>query len=295
MTAICDMEGFAVYDPSTGKFSSSSRSGVQPFKAFFKDDFSSYSIDDVYTGWNSRSTIVSDHPGGVGRAIAVQLDGATPPVCGGSHVFGGYTDFPQPVPVGKTVWYAQWRYHSSAQTWGYCFGGGDTPCPGQSADGTTYLKDLVMYPSTDTARIYVQPTQNRRSVAQTAGHRITTEVGPIFADSPSVSYPLDQWFFHQVMVKVADDGTGIIRHWINRQLISELTGQNVTSGNSLKGWGVGNYFNGIPFLTGDPNQDTFWIRNIIIASDIDGFDVPTGLDDEGNIFIDPNTDIAELT
>lgn len=294
MTAICDARGIITGGPP---WSSESRKNPKPFNALFVDDFLNRSLGVAYPGWDSKSIVVDDHPGGIGRALRCRLDAATPPVCGGSHFFGGRSNLPQPIPIGKTIWYSQKRYHQSSQSWAYCFSNADfseAQACGKEADGNQWLKDMVLGPSTGTARIYVQPAVSRRSVAQVAGGRIISETGPTYHDVSGMRYPLDEWFTNQVMVHVSSDGDGIIRHWINRTLVNEVFGRNVTSGNSIAQWGIGDYWNGVPYTDGEAGRLDFWAREFIIASDIDGYGIPTGTDADGNIFIDPATTVAEL-
>lgn len=291
-----DSEGVMTFTGSPdeeGKFTSY----YVPFVPLFTDDFTSAASGVDYPGW-VHSKYADDHPTADTAALKIEFSPSVVASCGGDHYFGGRSDLPEVIPEGKTIWYSQKRYHPSTQTWGYKFASGTdtaaaTTC-GQDADGNEWLKDVVLAPSSGTERIYVQPQSARRSIALPDGMRVITEHGALLDFDMGIKYPLDEEFTLQVGVKVASDGTGWMRVWINQTLVLEQTGANVSSGNSLKEWGIGNYWNGVPFTDGASNRNFFWVREIIIASDIDGFGPPTGTDNLGNTFINPLTTIASL-
>ncbi len=134
---------------------------------------------------------------------------------------------------------------------------------------------------------------SRRSVGQVAGNRLICENGPIYNDQPAVIYPLAQWFTHQIQVYVHDTGAGYIREWINNTLVNSVSGANVTSANAIREFGIGDYWNGIPYTDGSAALSQ-WCRELIIATDVSGYGAPTGLDSGGRVFIDPATTVASL-
>lgn len=289
-------------DAITGKLASASRVTAAPaaFTALYLNDFSSGTPGESIAGWNTKTVYADDQPGGVGQSMKVVLAAATPPTCGGEHGFGGRINLPVDIPKGKTIWYSQKRYHSSDYAWGYCFQSSDSVeaagCS-KSADGTTWLKDLVLGPSIGTARIYASPQVGRRNLAQLPGIRVVSEASQVPDDNVLVSMPLDEWFSYQLMVKVGDDGTGIMRVYINSTLVCEYIGANISadSGNVIRNFGIGDYWNGIPYTTGAANQNHFWVKDIIIATDVEGYGAPTGVDEFDNAYIDPTTTVAELS
>lgn len=288
------------YDPA---FPTGNRGAVTPFIALFKDDFSTGTLGGVYPGWDSKSTYASDQPGVAGRSLKITVAPNTQAnldasACGlGSHSFGGRSNLPIQIPIGKSIWLQWRRYIPTNFTWGHCYAGsGDFAAAnacGYSNDGNAWLKDLVFAPTNGTSRIYLQPTVSRRSIAQTAGNRIISENGPILSDQAGVVYPLGQWFTHQIQVYVHDTSAGYIREWINGTLVNSCSGANVSTGNSLNEWGIGNYWNGIPYTDGTAAL-SYWCRELIMATDVSGYGVPTGVDSNGFTFIDPATTVAGL-
>ncbi len=59
---------------------------------------------------------------------------------------------------------------------------------------------------------------------------------------------------------------------------------------------MGDYWNGIPYTPtiGDSSIADFWLDEVIIASDIDGYGAPTTLDSGGRPYISPNTVAGDL-
>jgi hypothetical protein len=269
------------------------------FTALLADDLSSYSIGQTYPGWVGSSIITDRAPGGQ-RAVRILLATNKPPACGGSVHYGGRKSLPSNIPISKTIWFSHKRYHPSTQTFGYCYTSSDyneaIACGKKdNSDGNAWLKDVVFSPAEGGSRIYFQSRQNRRQVGLTAGCRLISEHGPLYNDERAPMYPLDQWFTLQVMVRVGDDGTGKIMAWINDTLINEVSGANVSPGNALAEWGIGPYWNGIPYTDGTPGREEFFVKDFILASDIDGYEAPTGIDSLGNTYIDPATTASELS
>jgi hypothetical protein len=294
MSAVADARGVITEPP----WSSASRKSPAPFTALLADDLSSYTLGQTYPNWVGSSIIVDDAPGSL-RAVRILLDTNTPPACGGSVDFGGRKALPQNIPIGKRLWFAHKRYHPSTQSWGFCYANSDfeeaVGCgKDDNSDGNDWLKDVVFSPATGTSRIYYQPRVRRRQAGLIAGCRLISEFGALLNDEASPIYPLDEWFTLQVMVQVDSAGTGIMRAWVNDTLVNEVIGANVSSGNALAEWGIGPYWNGIPWTDGAEGREEFYVRDFILASDIDGFDLPTGLDSLGNVYIDPATTAEEL-
>jgi hypothetical protein len=273
-----------------------------PFVALLKDDFSSGTLGVAKTGWDSKSVYANDHPTAGGKSLKLTVAPNTQSnldasACAGGHFYGGRSVLPVTIPIGKTIWVSMKRFIPTNFTWGYCYAGSDsaaaTAC-GKESDGNAWLKDLVLAPLTGTERIYVLPAASRRSITQTAGNRIASEHNTLYHDEPAVIYPLGQWFTHQVSVFVHDTGIGRIRHWLNSTLVNEVVGANISSGNSLNEWGIGDYWNGLPYTNGSAALSQ-WVREVIIATDVSGYGAPTGIDSSGNVFIDPSTTVASLS
>ncbi len=290
-----------------GKFNSADQGGGSPpatFIPMLADDFSSGALGATYSTWHASSVYADDHPDVGGQSVKVVFSPNTQAnldvaACAGGHEYGGRSVLPVDVPIGKTIWMSMKRYFPANLTWGYCYGGGDnvaaTLC-GQNGDGNAWRKDLVFAPLTGTERIYSLPAVSRRSVEQVPGNRLASEHGAeqLFHDEEDVLYPLGEWFTHQISVYVNSDGTGRIKLWVNGTLVNETPGANISEGNFLHEYGIGDYANGTPYQDGTASM-VQWIRELIIATDMDGYGAPTGLDNLGNVFIDPATTVAELS
>ncbi|ENO16953.2 hypothetical protein J057_01740 [Marinobacter nanhaiticus D15-8W] len=102
----------------------------------------------------------------------------------------------------------------------------------------------------------------------------------------------------QLCVKVAKDNTGFIRLWIDDTLIAEQSNTRTlpTSRDGLGNWGIGDYWNSVPYIS-DPNDDSqkwFFIDEVIIASDLPGYGAPTTVDSNGYPYIIPSLRVADL-
>jgi hypothetical protein len=284
-----------------GKFNSSAQGGGPgPFTPLLKNDFSAGTLGAIFSTWEAGAVYANDQPSAAGKSLKVTVSPNTQAnldiaACAGSSVFGGRSSFPVNIPIGKSVWVSWKRYIPANFTWGYCYGAGDTAAAtacGESADGNAWLKDLV-FSQTSGGRIYVQPAVARRSISQSAGNRIIAEQGALVSDQGAVSYPLGQWFTHQVQVYVHNTSAGYIREWINSTMVNELTGANVATASNLIEFGMGNYWNGVPYTNGSAGLSQ-WLRELIIATDVSGYGAPTGRDSSNRVFIDPSTTVASL-
>lgn len=267
------------------------------------EDFESGTLGNTFPGWKSGASIYDNTRSFDGtKSLKISTDtGQAPGVCGGDTFYGGHSTLPEVIPIGKTIWYRVRYYFPTAFSWGYIFGGGDSAeaatCS-HSADGNGTLKLSRLAPVNGTARIYLQPTVGRRAVAQPASNvtRVLSETGPTFADFDNAGgkASLDEWVSLQIAVKVESDGTGFLRYWLNDTFIGEATGPTVSALNEIDDWGIGTYWNGVPFTDGAADREDFWVDDIIIASDIDGFGAPTTLDSGGRPYITNSATVGDF-
>ncbi len=249
----------------------------------------------------ARSMVDDTHSVSHGRGVRVRTNPGEEllPACSGGHFFGGRRDLPAPVPQGHTVWFRIFQYIPSEFSFGYKYsrnaGDGDEAAAcGQSPDGNIWLKWLVFAPDDGTARIYLSPTVARRQLANPNPRvRIISEALHRAGDF-SVNLPRDRWFALQMAVHVSDGDDGWIRAWIDDDYLGEVQGRTTVNPSSLVEWGMGDYWNGVPWTDGEPGRDTFWIDDIIVASDAEGYDAPTGIDAEGHPYIPSCIRAADL-
>lgn len=264
-------------------------------------DFSGETVGLARAGWNSKSVYANDQPGGVGTSLKLTLDPNTQAnldvaACGGNHFFGGRENLPADIEIGESLWLMQRRVIPTGFTWGYCYANADFAAAeacGQSGDGNAWLKDLVLSPRSGFARFYVQPAVERRNITQTSGNRVICEQGPIFNDAAGILYPINTEFTLQIYVKVSNTAAGIIRVWINGTLVNEVTGANVTAANAIREWGIGDYWNGVPYTNGSATLHQ-WLIEVIAATDKAGYGAPTTVDSFGNPYIDPALRVSDF-
>lgn len=273
-----------------------------PFRPMRAYDGSAAVTGDGFLGW-ARSEWNETHSVSHGRAVRVRVDpGEEPlPACSGRHFFAGRSRLPAPVPQGHTIWFRMYQYIPSTFSFGYKYsrGAGDEPeasmC-GRSPDGNLWLKWLVLAPQPmyGTARIYLMPTAARRALAHERPQvRIISEARHRAHDAP-VDLPRDRWFSLQISVYVSDGEDGVIRAWIDDQFLGEVHGRTTVEGAALGEWGMGDYWNGVPWTDFEPGRTDFWVDEIVVASDAEGYDPPTGVDPEGRTYIAPCTRVADL-
>lgn len=169
----------------------------------------------------------------------------------------------------------------------------------EQIDGVSVLKYMVVSKS-EIGKIYYQPVRSRRAIARTGTALIATE-GANNSRTEEAPWPLidDAWNTIQMEVYAHSDPTlGYVRIWLGETLVSEVITNTLSSSTeTLTEWGMGSYWNGQPYtddLT-DTTRTDFWIDEVIVATDMDGYGAPTGIDPGGRTYIDPTTTVAELT
>lgn len=287
-------------DPDLGPPPACGAGGFRPMVAYDGDgeaagaDFLAWRrsvYDDSRSVSQGRSVRVSTNPGP--DAL---------PACSGGHFFAGRTRLPTTVPQGSTLWFRIYQYIPSTFSFGYKYSraAGDRDIAracGQYADGNLWLKWLVLAPHHDfgTARIYLSPTAARRTLTNPSPQvRLISEALHRPHDEP-VDLPRDRWFALQMAVRVSDGDDGFIRAWIDDQYLGEVTGRTTVADAPIHSWGMGDYWNGVPWTDGAPGRTDFWVDEVIVASDAPGYDAPTGIDSGGRRYIDPCTRVADLT
>ncbi|RZS93374.1 heparin lyase I family protein [Aquimarina brevivitae] len=253
---------------------------------------------DSFLGW--RKSVYDDGQAlSSGKSIKISISPGEPlPTCSGEHRFGGKALFPQGVviPQGNTIWFRMMLYIPNTFSFGHKYSVGDNAeadACGQNADGNRWIKWMVMSPDVGTARIYLMPSGSRRIIEGGNEVRIISETLQAPGDF-EIDLPRNEWFSLQVAVKVSSNEDGFIKAWLNDTFLGEVQGKNITSGASLKDWGLGDYWNGIPWTDGEAGRTDFWVDEIIIASDINGFGAPTTKDSQGNVYIASGVRVADF-
>lgn len=244
----------------------------------------------VYTGsQGSRMTYDNTRAYDGTQSIKCRLSLGQPPVtCGGSHFFGGRFNLPDLIPEGYSIWYRARFFLPSTLPMGFCFNtsdDADAATCGKSADGSGHTKWLVLSPDTGTARIYLNLRTPRRAMGLNNGVELISEPQNTgnFVNTTQV-IPRDQWFTLEMQVYLSSvtDG-GFIRAWVNDTYIGQHSKKTLAAaGYKIRQWGLGDYWNGVPWTDGDGSRtDSFWIDDVIIATDYTGYGAPLGTDSGG--------------
>lgn len=228
------------------------------------------------------------------------------PSCGGNHFFGNNHGMSEPlglpvaIPIGKTIWLRVYFYFASTFSFGYVHNDSTEAAEcGKSADmGLTGVKWLNFGPG----KVYTKIPSGFRKVEQptaAAGDpeypdiRIENEGGGTGLSGSGRPIPLDRWFSLQMAAKVAPRGStdGFVRLWLDDEMIAEeLNCPTLRDGaTELASWGVGDYWNSVPWTDGAPGRDDLYLDEIMIASDVAGYGAPTGIDANGNAYIATTT------
>ena len=273
-----------------------------PFRPLFAHDSAGDELGTEFLSWR-RSVTDDTHAVSHGRAVRVTMNPGTEllPACSGGHFYAGRTALPTVIPQGKTVWFRIYQYIPSTFSFGYKYsrGAGDADAAsacGQSADGNATAKWLVFAPeaSFGTARIYLNTAVARRALAAEEPRlRLISEALHRPHDAP-VELPRDRWFALQLAVHVSDGDDGYIRGWLDDEFLGEVSGPTTVADASIGSWGMGDYWNGVPWTDGAEGRTDFWVDEIVVASDADGYDPPTGVDADGRPYIAPCTRTADL-
>ena len=264
------------------------------------EDFAGGAVSAAYSSW-TRSVYDDTRAASGTKSLKISSNAGEPPAtCGGGHFFAGRSALPASIPEGKKLWVSYKVFHPSTFSWGYCFSTGDgadaTTCS-KNADGSGGLKYMVVAPDTGTARIYYSPRVGRRSTSYVGTVRLVSEVGANL--SPVVTWGLtqDAWNTIQMEIYVHSGAEGYVRYWINDTFLGQLDGATISnSGYSISEWGMGDYWNGVPYTdsAGDSTREDFWLDEVIIATDLDGYGAPTTTDSGGRAYIAPATTVGDF-
>ena len=270
-----------------------------PFRPMVAHDMSDLGLGEDFLDWR-RSVADDTHSFTRGRAVRVRTNPGEEllPACSGGPFFAGRSRLPAPVPIGRTIWYQVHQYIPSTFSFGYKYSSGDRDAArscSQPSDGNSSLKWLVLAPDVGTARIYMNPSVARRSVDPVERNlRVVSEALHELCIARDVHLPRDRWFSLQMAVRVSAGDDGFIRLWMDGEFLVEVEGRTVGPATALIEWGLGDYWNGVPWTDGAEGRTDFWVDEIIVASDADGYDAPTGVDSGGRTYIAPCTRVADL-
>lgn len=246
--------------------------------------------------FNHQSPIVTTERAGVtqSKCIKVFTNPSNPSVTCGGHLFGGRMNLPVDIPVGKTVWQRMKMYFPSEFSLGYSYAGGTVPtaasygCGAISQDGGSQgTKWLVFSPDVGTARAYMLAPNAFRAVDAPAGGSVTTEPNGGTTSGLSITFPRDQWVTIETAVKVSKTGAGYLRVWINGVLAGQLGGSSGThstiaaEASAIRQYGLGDYWNGAPWTDGAAGRNFFYVDEVLVATDVDGYGMPDAVDSNG--------------
>lgn len=284
--------GVAMYQQSTvpyadGNNPSSARPSGGGTPLYF-DDMASYTVGNAFPSF-TRTTISDEQSFTNGKSAKVVLDlGQAPVACGGSPFFAGEIALPEGVPEGNSIWFNARIYLPTTMTWGYTFGqsdGAEAATCGHEFDGAGNLKFLVMQPNTGFARVYVQPPMSRRTIAQGSGPLYVNSDTGIYGDLSAGTLPKGQWVDFQMKTYV-HSVSGNIQCWINGTYMGQVDGPTLASAAyNINSFGIGDYWNGVPWSDGGADRDYFYVDSLAVYSDIAGYGAPAGRDSGDRVYI----------
>jgi len=270
------------------------------FTPLLAEDFSGGTLGANYSNWGSASVFDNTRALSGSQSLKISTDATDDSTCGGSSYYGDRSDLPIDIPEGNRVWLSYHVYHPARFSWGYVYQNGvddaQASACGKGADGSNNLKYMVMAPVTGTSRIYYMPENARRDVNLVDQVRIESEVSGVTSRVPW-GLRLDAWTSIQMEVKVSSGADGYVRIWRDDVFLTQLDGATVVgSGNAIREWGMGNYWNGVPYtdLIGDSTREDFWLDEVIVATDVDGYGAPTTTDAGGRLYIAPTTRVGDF-
>ncbi len=279
------------------------------FTAMVAEDFSGGTLGASKPGWKN-SEYSDTHSASAGQSLRLSTIpvevGSCPPSPAFDRFYAGRQDTPTLVPKGKIIWQRIACFFPTTFSFGYLYESGHSgdiseadSCGISQVDGnSTGTKFLVFAPDVTTARTYYYTQAKRRDINQDAGAfaRITAEASSSALTGFTDPFPRNTWVYPQMAMKVADDNTGWVRIWINDTLITELLNiQTVAASDTgIAEYGIGDYWNGYNFSDGTPGNSDFWIDEVIVATDADGYGAPTGIDAAGNAYIPTSIKAGDL-
>lgn len=247
--------------------------------------------------FNHNTPIVTTERAGVdqSKCIRVLTRPTNPAVSCGTNYYAGRMNLAQNIPTGKTIWMRMKMFFPSAFSFGYTYSGGTVPnptgdgCPVIANDGNpTGTKWLVFSPDVGTSRNYLLAPNNFRDINPTVGSgRLAMESNQSLNQSLTVLFPRDQWVTLEMACKVSNTGTGYFRAWMDGLLIGSIGGETgnqstiSASATAIKEWGLGDYWNGSPWTDGAAGRDAFYVDEVVVATDLDGYGAPEAVDSNG--------------
>ena len=283
---------------------------INNFKPLVAEDFSEEIIGDNYSNgrWAPDSCTIDDSRSfSSNKSLKINTRSGQPyPACGGNSYYGGRQSFPEKITEGHTVWYRVKIFFPSTFSWGYLYTNSDEDINEANScgltksdnDGSVLFKLLRLSDSTGgLGRIYLQASTAKRQTDQPDNGiqvRIVSEVSqkPLDLEGEDAAIPLDQWVDLQIAVRVQNDETGWLRYWRDGVFMGEVT--DIKTERLIDEWAIGTHFNGVHYTDGAPGRSDFWIDEVIVASDLDGYGAPCWKDDGGRSYISPAVKVSEL-
>jgi len=275
-------------NPATGLLDSKYREGAPPanYTPLVNINLRGLANGATPPIFGNGATVSTDY-GQEGRSIKVITNPTQVGVTCGTHFFAGRQTLPVAVPLGKTVWQRMKFRFPAAFSFGYTYGAGapSTPaadgCSANADGGPTAFKFMVFSPNVGTGRIYYNASNSLRSIAQNSTSGVLAmEASPDAQQLARKIFPRDQVVTCEVAVKVAHDNTGYARVWVDEELLAEAVNVRTIqdAATAISEFGVGDYWNGTPWTDGVAGRNVFYVDEILVASDIDGYGAPSGRD-----------------
>lgn len=165
-------------------------------------------------------------------------------------------------------------------------------------DGNENIK-FMMLSSLDADPVnYCYIKQERRGFGYNLGFAAISEhensTGGIDFSS-QYTVPRDQWFTLQMAMKISSVSLGgYIRMWFNDNYLGELATRTCNTYKYIGRWGIGDYWNGSPWTNGTTATDSFWVDDVILATDYGPYGGILTQDSGGRLWIPPTLTYQDI-
>jgi len=165
-------------------------------------------------------------------------------------------------------------------------------------DGNEDVKFMMLSSQDSDPVNYTYIKQERRGFGYNLGFAAISEhensTGGIDFSS-QYTVPRDQWFTLQMAMKISSVSLGgYIRMWFNDNYLGELATRTCNTYKYIGRWGIGDYWNGSPWTNGTTATDSFWVDDVILATDYGPYGGILTQDSGGRLWIPPTLTYQDI-
>lgn len=254
------------------------------------EDFESGTLGNVYPSTKSYPTTSTArfsnvHSFAGTKSIEIMID--VNYVQSDPSFYGFSNLLPAAVPEGNTIWYAARFYFPTSCSVGYS----------NVSDPGPHVKFMRLSNSSTGGRIYLYKHREQFGVDFLSPSAVSLESENLHSlgtwTGANTVFPRDQWFHVCFAVKNSSSSDGFLRCWINDVYIGEVQGLTMPAATDINQWALGTHWNGSPYNDGS-HDGYFYMDDVIIASDINGYGAPNTLDSGDRPYINSSTTVGDF-